>query len=66
VRVVAVASYLIVEQPPSHHLRKQIVRQYLSGTGLMPLASPHDILKFCFAPGQNDRGYAKDEALTPR
>jgi uncharacterized protein (DUF924 family) len=29
----------------------------------MPIASPHDILTFWFAPGQSDRWYAKDEAF---
>jgi uncharacterized protein (DUF924 family) len=38
-------------------------RQYLCGAGFMPVASPHDVLTFWFAPGQSDRWYAKDEAL---
>ena len=29
----------------------------------MPIASPHDVLTFWFAPGQSDRWYAKDEAF---
>jgi uncharacterized protein (DUF924 family) len=29
----------------------------------MPVASPHDVLTFWFAPGQSDRWYEKDQAF---
>jgi len=34
-----------------------------SGLDLMPVASPHDVLTFWFAPGQSDRWYEKDAAF---